>query len=285
MGLGCDGLGFAEFAAAETPRLFGLARVLCGNDHDAWDLTQEALTRVSARWDRLAHHDNMAAYARKTLANLHKSSHRRRREVLVAHLPEPGVAEEPGQQGLDAWLDAAMRALPRRQRIAVTLTYLEDRPIDEVAEILGCGVATAKTHIWPVGATPCVGPRRPPGPPSQRIGECRHGHRRVHCHHDEASSGVGRSPAAGHPRPHPAASLVRATRGRDRRGRCHRRGRRRDQFPALGSRSHRSGTIDELTVDGWGVSSRLLATDPPFVGASWLHSADPAHALRSRRPR
>ncbi len=147
MGLGFDGLRFDEFAAAETPRLLGLARVLCGNDHDAWDLTQEALTRVSARWDRLAHHDNMPAYTRKTLANLHKNSHRRRREVLVAHPPESGAAEEPGQQGLDAWLDMAMRALPRRQRIAVALTYLEDRPIDEVAEILGCGVATAKTHL------------------------------------------------------------------------------------------------------------------------------------------
>ena len=41
-------VGFEEFAAVETARLFGLARVLCGNDHDAWDLTQEALARVSS---------------------------------------------------------------------------------------------------------------------------------------------------------------------------------------------------------------------------------------------
>lgn len=43
-------IGFDEFAAAETARLLGLTRVLCGNDHDAWDLTQDALARVSARW-------------------------------------------------------------------------------------------------------------------------------------------------------------------------------------------------------------------------------------------
>lgn len=136
-------IGFDEFAAAETARLLGLTRVLCGNDHDAWDLTQDALARVSARWDRLAHHDNVAAYARTTLANLHKNSRRRRREVLVADPPDPAAVEESGRLDLDAWLDTAMRSLPHRQRVAVALTYLEDRPIGEVAEILGCGVATA----------------------------------------------------------------------------------------------------------------------------------------------
>ncbi|HEY0952108.1 SigE family RNA polymerase sigma factor [Nocardioides sp.] len=140
-------LGFDEFAAVETTRLFGLARVLCGNEHDAWDLTQETLTRVSARWGRLAHHDNMAAYARTTLANLHKNARRRRREVLVAVPPDPATRDEAGSRGLDAWLDDAMRSLPHRQRVAVALTYLEDRPIAEVAEVLGCGVATAKTHL------------------------------------------------------------------------------------------------------------------------------------------
>jgi RNA polymerase sigma factor (sigma-70 family) len=141
------GAGFDDFAAVETARLFGLARVLCGNEHDAWDLTQDALARVSARWDRLDHHDNMAAYARTTLANLHKNARRRRREVLVAHPIEPVAPEEQGPLSLDAWLDTAMRALPHRQRVAVALTYLEDRPIQEVAEILACGVATAKTHL------------------------------------------------------------------------------------------------------------------------------------------
>ena len=140
-------VGFDEFAAMETARLFGLARVLCGNDHDAWDLTQDALARVSARWQRLDHHDNMAAYARKTLSNLHKNLRRRRREVLVADPLDPVAHQDPVPLSLDAWLDTAMRALPHRQRVAVALTYLEDRPIAEVAEILGCGVATAKTHL------------------------------------------------------------------------------------------------------------------------------------------
>ena len=140
-------LGFEEFAAVETTRLFGLARVLCGNEHDAWDLTQETLTRVSSRWSALAHHDNMAAYARTTLANLHKNSRRRRREVLVADPPDPAALDAPGSLHLDAWLDDAMRSLTHRQRVAVALTYLEDQPITEVAQVLGCGVATAKTHL------------------------------------------------------------------------------------------------------------------------------------------
>src|SRR4051794_2000666 len=85
--------GFDEFAAEETRRLFGLARVLSGNDHDAWDLTQETLAKVSARWDRLEHHDHMAAYARTTLSNLHKNAGRRRREVLVADPLDPSAVD------------------------------------------------------------------------------------------------------------------------------------------------------------------------------------------------
>ncbi len=109
--------GFEEFAAAETRRLLGLARVLCGNDHDAWDLTQETLARVSARWDHLDHHDHMAAYARTAMANLHRNSRRRRREVLVADPPEHRSEAASASDGLDAWLDVAMRSLPRRQQV------------------------------------------------------------------------------------------------------------------------------------------------------------------------
>src|SRR4051812_38868855 len=50
---GLIGAGFEEFAAAETPRLLRIAYGLTGNPHDAWDLVQESLVRVAARWHRL----------------------------------------------------------------------------------------------------------------------------------------------------------------------------------------------------------------------------------------
>jgi RNA polymerase sigma-70 factor (ECF subfamily) len=41
----------------------------------------------------------------------------------------------------------AVRALPARQAQAIALHYLEDRPVAEIAEILGCAPATVKVHL------------------------------------------------------------------------------------------------------------------------------------------
>ena len=38
-------------------------------------------------------------------------------------------------------------ALPMKQRAAVALHYLEDRPVDEIAELIGCADSTARVHL------------------------------------------------------------------------------------------------------------------------------------------
>jgi RNA polymerase sigma factor (sigma-70 family) len=43
---------------------------------------------------------------------------------------------------------ALVRELPARQTQAITLFYLEDRSVLEIAEILGCSPATAKVHLF-----------------------------------------------------------------------------------------------------------------------------------------
>jgi RNA polymerase sigma-70 factor (ECF subfamily) len=40
-----------------------------------------------------------------------------------------------------------VRALPSRQAQCVALHYLEDRPVVEIAEILGCSSSTVKVHL------------------------------------------------------------------------------------------------------------------------------------------
>jgi RNA polymerase sigma-70 factor (ECF subfamily) len=42
----------------------------------------------------------------------------------------------------------ALKQLPTRQRAAVALFYYEDRPLPEVAHILGCSHAAAKVHVF-----------------------------------------------------------------------------------------------------------------------------------------
>jgi RNA polymerase sigma factor (sigma-70 family) len=42
----------------------------------------------------------------------------------------------------------AVRSLPHRQAQVVALFYLEDRPVAEIAEILGVAVGTVKKHLY-----------------------------------------------------------------------------------------------------------------------------------------
>jgi RNA polymerase sigma-70 factor (ECF subfamily) len=42
---------------------------------------------------------------------------------------------------------AEVRRLPHRQRVAIALFYVEDRPVAEIAAVLGCAEATARVHL------------------------------------------------------------------------------------------------------------------------------------------
>jgi RNA polymerase sigma-70 factor (sigma-E family) len=139
-------VGFDEFAEAETPRLLGLAFALTGNEHDAWDLVQEALVRVGMRWGRLAE-ENPGGYARTTLVRLNIDRGRRlRRELLPGRLPDREAPVELVRE-MDPWLLSALAELTPQQRAAVVLRVLEDLDHAEIAQRLGCSVGTARSHL------------------------------------------------------------------------------------------------------------------------------------------
>ncbi len=145
------GPGFEEFVHAEFPRLWRLGRVLSGRDEDAWDLAQEALVKVGLHWSRIDRGGNPGAYARTCLVRLHiAGARRRRRETLM----EPTQLERATPRELEA--DAVERAdevarllvlLPPRQRAAVTLYYLEDLSVRDIATVLRCSEGTVKSQL------------------------------------------------------------------------------------------------------------------------------------------
>jgi RNA polymerase sigma-70 factor (sigma-E family) len=145
------GHGFEEFVHAEFPRLWRLGRVLSGRDEDAWDLAQESLVKVGLHWSRIDRNGNPGAYARTCLVRLHiAGTRRRRRETLV----DPDRLERAAPNSLET--DAVEHAdqvaqlltrLPPRQRAAMTLYYLEDLPVRDIATILRCSEGTVKSQL------------------------------------------------------------------------------------------------------------------------------------------
>jgi DNA-directed RNA polymerase specialized sigma24 family protein len=68
---------FREFVAARTPALMRVAYLLTGNQHDAEDLLQTALTRTAARL-RSIRHDDPEGYVRRVMYHEQISWWRRR---------------------------------------------------------------------------------------------------------------------------------------------------------------------------------------------------------------
>jgi RNA polymerase sigma-70 factor (sigma-E family) len=139
-----------EFVVARTPALMRVAYLLTGNQHDAEDLVQTALTKAAARWESIRHEDP-EAYVRRVMYHAQVSWWRRRarrREQPVHPLPEVDHTADPGP-GADLRL-AVRQVLSRltpRQRAVLVLRYFEDLPEKQVAEVLGCSVGTVRSQV------------------------------------------------------------------------------------------------------------------------------------------
>jgi RNA polymerase sigma-70 factor (sigma-E family) len=143
MGPGRD---FDEFVDAESSRLLGLAYALTGNPHDAWDLVQETLARVGARWIRLRD-EQPAAYARTVLVRLNIDRLRRLRRELPVAWSRDRAAPVVDSGAADEWLIEALATLSPKQRTALALRIADDLEIAAIAQRMGCSVGTVKSHL------------------------------------------------------------------------------------------------------------------------------------------
>ncbi|HUH03313.1 MAG TPA: sigma-70 family RNA polymerase sigma factor [Kofleriaceae bacterium] len=151
-----------ELATGAAPRGFRIAYDLLGNRAEAEDAVQEALARVCERFDQLRDPAMADAWFRRVLVTVCLQVLRRRRLRRVVSLLVPGSAEPPSdaiaedlpgadqelaQQGDTRRLMRALERLPAKQRAALVLRYGQDLSVGEVAEMLGVGQGTAKTHL------------------------------------------------------------------------------------------------------------------------------------------
>ena len=140
---------FDDFYRREFRLVVGLAYVLSGSRNSAEDLAQEAFMAAHREWEKLQAYDNPGAWVRRVVANKSVSSFRRSATEmkalakLAARRMEPLNEMEPE----DAEFWGHVRDLPKRQSQAIALFYLEDRPVEEIARILGCAASTAKVHL------------------------------------------------------------------------------------------------------------------------------------------
>jgi RNA polymerase sigma-70 factor (sigma-E family) len=140
---------FDSYVRAGGPRLKRLAFLLTGDLDEAEDLLQSAYARTLPRWRTVSRYENPDAYVRRVMVSIRTSRWRRLRgrEVLAADVPEPAAGRDHADAGaeLDAVL-TALRALPRRQQVAVVLRHYCDLSEAETARVMGITVGGVKSQ-------------------------------------------------------------------------------------------------------------------------------------------
>ena len=140
--------GIDAFIAQRGGDLLRAAWVLTGDAHHAEDLLQTALAKSLSAYDKLANDHKFEAYLRTTMYRTYISWWRRRswRSEIPSDTVPDGGATDTGTPELRVDVLRALATLPRMQRAVVTMRYVEDRPIAEVAEALGISEGAVKKY-------------------------------------------------------------------------------------------------------------------------------------------
>ena len=129
-------------------KVFRMALGFLRDRAHAEDVTQDIFLKL---WQGLPAYDGRASpgtwlytIARNTcLSALRSDSYRRALPLDAAQ--EPAAPAEPGMK--DLALAQVMERLPEIQRTAITLFYLQEKSVGEVALMLGMPEGTVKSHL------------------------------------------------------------------------------------------------------------------------------------------
>jgi RNA polymerase sigma factor (sigma-70 family) len=110
----------------------------------AEEITQEAFVQLYLNWSKISRYERPDAWVRRVAIHLMMRSVRRDRLWrLVRGGLLPSAPDRPTRYDLAG----AIRQLSGGQRAAIILHYYEDRPVTEVALILGCSESTARVQL------------------------------------------------------------------------------------------------------------------------------------------
>lgn len=140
-------MDFDDFFSACHRRTVAAVFLVLGNFAEAEDVAQEAYHRASRQWARIRAYDDPEAWVRRVALNLALSNlrrSRRRAALLFRYRAEPRVESAP-EEAMD--LHRALRRLPPAYRTVLTLRYLLDLTVPQIADELGLPVETVRTRL------------------------------------------------------------------------------------------------------------------------------------------
>ena len=149
---------YEQLIAPIADRMMATVARIVHDPDEAADTFQEVLAHIWANLRRIHGHPNPHAYILRVCISLSYETLRRRSRRRNREAPLEGHAESASHPGASpaAALEHqererrildAVAALPRMQAQAVLLRLVEGVSFPSVAETLGCGEATARSHV------------------------------------------------------------------------------------------------------------------------------------------
>jgi len=136
--------GYSTFFRDEFPAVVRTIALMLRDRPRAEEITQDAFIQLLLAWPKISGYERPEAWVRRVAVRLAMRSIRRDRLwTLVRGGLLPSEPARPSRFDVDG----AIRRLSASQRAAIVLHYYEDRPLAEVALILGCAEPTARVHL------------------------------------------------------------------------------------------------------------------------------------------
>ncbi|MEO6510635.1 MAG: sigma-70 family RNA polymerase sigma factor [Nocardioides sp.] len=137
---------FEDLFTQEFPRVARTIHHIVGDRARAEEVTQDAFVELLRSWRTVAGYDRPDLWVRRVaIRKAQRERHRAWRRVELERTAVGDDAVEPPTPAPEVL--AAVRLLAPKQRAVVVLFYFEDRPMGEIADILGCSESTGWSQL------------------------------------------------------------------------------------------------------------------------------------------
>ncbi|HSV39514.1 MAG TPA: sigma-70 family RNA polymerase sigma factor [Nocardioidaceae bacterium] len=142
-----DDEAFDALFAAHFPTVVRTVTYVVSDRAIAEEITQDAFVKLLRHWSKVSAYERPDLWVRRVALRDAQRERRRgwRRPEIEASAAPPAMVAGPEAGRSDVL--AAVSTLAPKQRAIVVLFYFEDRPMDEIAEIVGCSTSTAWSQL------------------------------------------------------------------------------------------------------------------------------------------
>jgi RNA polymerase sigma-70 factor, ECF subfamily len=159
-----DGEAFDAIVRRHQRRIYRVAWAILRDEAEADSVTQDAFVQAYRHLKRFEGRSGLETWLTRIVVNRARDVLRGRKRwnfVPWARMDGTGTAGEPEPSDgradperlvmaaqLSSAIDRAVEDLSGQQRVVFTLRHFEDRPMEEIAEMLGMKPATARVHLF-----------------------------------------------------------------------------------------------------------------------------------------